>query len=180
MESRTGTKAEGHLLTPWRCRGKVVLRPNAPHAASGPAGPAWAWLPPVRTRGQYLRGHGRGARPAAAGNTSKTRSWPACRPRLRPPPLLAAGRLFSGSSAPPRTRPAPGSTSGLAHVVPQSFNNNFIRSQGLHEFPRGRESSVPVACPLPPPGTIQMPWFEIKRLIRVPPHNFFTPHFSYM
>lgn len=103
MASRTGPGAEGHLPT------LALLGKGGSHAASGPVGPARAWLPPISTRGQYLRGHGRGARPAAAGNTSTTRSWPeagagthrpsspqpAGAPAARPRPELAPppGRL---------------------------------------------------------------------------------------
>lgn len=82
-----------------------------PRTASAPAG-----LPPVRTRGRYLRGRGRGARPAAAGNTGKTRSWPAT--RARPAALLAAARPVRPvrpglGPAPSRQAPPP-----AGHVVP--------------------------------------------------------------
>lgn len=79
-----------------RCR-------EARHAARrlSPAGPGRAWLPPGRTRGQYLRGRGRGARPAAAGNTGTTLSWPAAAP--------ASTSLFAAARGSPSARPRPGS-----------------------------------------------------------------------
>lgn len=136
MASRTGLGAEGHLPI-------LALLGKGSHAASGPVGPARAWLPPISTRGQYLRAHGRDARPAAAGNTSTMRSWPeagAC--NLHPPPLLPAARWVSRSSAPPRARPAP----GPSHVGPQRFKNNFIGSFGLHVRPPGQVAGgVPMA-----------------------------------
>lgn len=79
-----------------------------------------AQLPPIRTRSRYLRGSGRGARPAAAGNISMTRSWPASCPRRRPStlphtrlPLFGSAPHHQGSSPtpprlclePPRLRP---------------------------------------------------------------------------
>lgn len=158
--SRSGTR--GRLPTP-RPGGKVVVTPDAPHAGPRPRGalPTWAraWRPPARTRGRYLRGHGRGARPAAAGNTGTTRSWPAAALAL----ALAPAPASPPHGRPPglsQLGPAPGPAPGAAHVVPPRFNNNFIGSAEPRVGPRGQRVCFRGNGPGLPPGSHPGAQFE--------------------
>lgn len=98
MDSRTSTvgprAASQHLglVLPGEGGRKAGNAARRPRPRGARPRQARAWHPPVRTRGRYLRGRGRGARPAAAGNTGTTRSWPAARARPHLPTLLASAR----------------------------------------------------------------------------------------
>lgn len=112
-------------------------------------------LPPIRTRSRYLRGSGRGARPAAAGNISMTRSWPASCPRRRPStlphtrlPLFGSAPHHQGSSPtpprlclqPPRLRPH------AAQLLPQAAQAPPPRCPG---FASSRPRLLPSTQPRP-------------------------------
>ena len=95
-----------------------------PRPRGAPPKQARVWHPPVRTRGRYLRGRGKGARPAAARNTGTTRSWPAActSSRASSSARLPSSRPPAGSPSVrprPRLAPAPGSPPPSARPRPR-------------------------------------------------------------
>lgn len=148
-QARRGRGPPPHTLAlPGESGREPVRDARRPRPRGAPPRHARAWHPPVRTQGRYLRGRGKGARPAAAGNTGTTRSWPAACARSR---ARSSARLPSSPpparspSVRPRPRrrlaPPPGSAPGTAHMVPLRFNNNFIGSSGPSGRPLGGEAS---------------------------------------
>lgn len=132
-----------------------------------------AQLPPIRTRSRYLRGSGRGARPAAAGNISMTRSWPASCPRRRPStlphtrlPLFGSAPHHQGSSPtpprlclePPRLRPheaqaKPRAAIGSAPTLPRfCLRPPRLRPHAARALPRAAPGSSPLHNPSPASG----------------------------
>lgn len=138
----SGTGTGGRLPTPWPGKGGREARRATRRPRPRGAPPTWAraWHPPVRTRGRYLRGRGRGARPATAGNTGTTRSWPAAALAIAPAPASPPHGRPLGLS---QIGPAPGPAPGPAHVVGRRFNNNFIGSAVPRLGPRGAGSPFP-------------------------------------
>jgi hypothetical protein len=139
-----------HTLALRGDRGREAWRSAPP--PPGPAEPRRGrpGLPLVRTRGRYLRWRGRGARPAAAGNTRTTRSWPAA--RAADPCQRRRGVSLSSAPPPRRQGPAP-APAHVSRAVPasrlQQQQQRYWKLRlgaGRRRFPWKRAVGSPLPC----------------------------------
>lgn len=178
-QARRGRRPPPHTLAlPGESGREAVRDARCPRPRGAPPRQARAWHPPVRTQGRYLRGRGKGARPAAAGNTGTTRSWPAACARSR---ARSSARL--PSSQPParspsvRPRPRPGSPHPRLRPRDGSHGTTALQQQLYWELrakraPAGRGSQFPrqrsIAGRAWLSAAAEAPGFEIKPLLETP------------